>query len=144
MGRSCTIVQIHLYYRRISGMTKRTGLEYHLPIGQDGQNLRFGKPTLWVCRIEAQQAFDQSEAQYSSPVRFVIPEILRYAIVGKLSMHQKRTHHVPQVLVAIHVCTIGYSYQAFGPTFNSTPTTETPNASNPGNLEGNRVLSFTM
>jgi hypothetical protein len=124
------------------------GLSGHVPTDWAGVPLthwsRRPKPTLWVCRIEAQQAFDQSEAQYSSPVRFVIPEILRYAIVGKLSMHQKRTHHVPQVLVAIHVCTIGYSYQAFGPTFNSTPTTETPNASNPGNLEGNRVLSFTM
>ncbi|RPB08233.1 hypothetical protein P167DRAFT_539429, partial [Morchella conica CCBAS932] len=28
-------------YRRISGITNRTGLEYHLPIGQDDQKLRF-------------------------------------------------------------------------------------------------------
>ncbi|RPB15052.1 hypothetical protein P167DRAFT_543368 [Morchella conica CCBAS932] len=27
---------------RISGITNRTGLEYHLPIGQDDQKLRFG------------------------------------------------------------------------------------------------------
>ncbi|RPB17425.1 hypothetical protein P167DRAFT_531639, partial [Morchella conica CCBAS932] len=28
-------------YRRISGITNRTGLEYHLPISQDDQKLRF-------------------------------------------------------------------------------------------------------
>lgn len=58
----------------ISGIANRTGLEYHLPMHWSSQP----KFTLWVCRTEAQQAFDRSEARNSSPVRLVIPKTLRY------------------------------------------------------------------
>ncbi|RPB10794.1 hypothetical protein P167DRAFT_240616 [Morchella conica CCBAS932] len=36
----CIITDIQ--YRKTPGITIRTGLEYHLPIGQDDQKLRFG------------------------------------------------------------------------------------------------------
>jgi hypothetical protein len=59
-------------YRRISGITNRTGLEYHLPLSQDDQELRFGSVGL---RLNTH--LTNLKSSIPSPVRFVIPDILR-------------------------------------------------------------------
>ncbi|RPB15741.1 hypothetical protein P167DRAFT_413054 [Morchella conica CCBAS932] len=70
-------------YRRISGITNRTGLEYHLPIGQDDQKLRFRSVGLRLNK-------HLTNPKHNIPVQF---DSLFLRFCGTLSLNSKQSTH---------------------------------------------------